>query len=453
MRIAPVFVALVGIASGFKLPRVHPDAASLLSGWWAQVGDHVVHTPHAHSGLSTNVGDYYYAYGSPGALSDELREKRVGGSGRVHLFHLPGGIDSITTPKVAGKRRDSTSSLVQLKHQDALSDAKLFPDFPPLPQDYISGLSISGEELEKKVVDSITSSSTMQQLKDLVKLGDGRDQTRSYSNPKATANSVRYLQKKFKDMGYQTCGETFDDQTDVVAFLPGTESGSVTVGGHYDSRPFEGPAPGAVDNGSGASAVLEIARAIATAGVKPRKTLIFVCFAAEAPGLRGSKEFATRLSQGSSRSSGSKTSNLMSRMCGDGALVNPRNKARSHASEHQALVMSEIAWRSPSTADPVVNLESYDWADQVLQHLAGVSRTHNGDKLRVTHSNKPFGSDHMSFLEKGIPSVLSIHADDESYPHYHRSTDTVDQVDPELYTLITRMNAGAALRLAGVAED
>ena len=28
-----------------------------------QVGDHVVHSPHADSGLSSNVGDYYYAYG------------------------------------------------------------------------------------------------------------------------------------------------------------------------------------------------------------------------------------------------------------------------------------------------------------------------------------------------------------------------------------------------------
>eukprot|EP00913_Durusdinium_trenchii_P024557 g23054.t1 len=68
-------------------------------------------------------------------------------------------------------------------------------------------------------------------------------------------------------MGYQTCKESFSDQNDVVAFLPGSESGSVTIGGHYDSRPFEGLAPGAVDNGSGASAVLAIAKAIADAGV------------------------------------------------------------------------------------------------------------------------------------------------------------------------------------------
>lgn len=34
------------------------------------MGDHVVHTPHADSGLSAHVGDYYYAYGT------RLREER-----------------------------------------------------------------------------------------------------------------------------------------------------------------------------------------------------------------------------------------------------------------------------------------------------------------------------------------------------------------------------------------
>eukprot|EP00435_Cladocopium_sp_Y103_P019871 s278_g4.t2 len=872
MRIA-VFLAL-SLTSASELPRIRPDATSLLSTdhWWAQVGDHVVHSPHADSGLSSNVGDYYYAYGSHGALNAELREKRVGGSGRVHIFHLPEGKDSLVTnlPKKAG-RRDSLSSLVQLNHKDVLSDAKLFPDFE-LPKDYESGLSTSGTQLEKKVVDSISSSSLMQQLKDLVQLGDGTDQTRSYTNPKATANTVQYLQKKFKDLGYQTCTEKFSDQTDVVAFLPGSESGTVTVGGHYDSRPFEGSAPGAVDNGSGASAVLEIARAVANAGealswddrecdlwfytdgefhpreapagnwshfgardshpgrisvvtvttgeawtaakdrhrfhellfwnfhcqawddkelivvetyedepssflsgkaawtsnmkvislqrlpgddlnigihaasgdmiahfddddlyapgylafmstrlatlaesprvgafgycdaarlgrrrhmsrktpevkiglysfgftllyhrqvalqlpfgdrnlgedydwcekfgqlslalmpdefgvclhvqhgdnvsdidpfvytdvslkeirtlkvvnnwprprlrvpfltlqdfrdrppgppgplcyisvmwddgdgdlrsrrasrplsnslnwwpelkkrgkeafyhlnspkklemlaslatrmqasevrlpkasmtrmnpyaaslvqnelflfprplcgsgrkmwmlhglhfVKPKKTLVFACFAAEEPGLRGSKEFASRLASDSTSSGSSlaedndKTAaKLMSRMCGtaDGAAILQdnsfmrRKRQRRAAEEHEALVMDEIAWRSPSTDGPVVNLESYDWADKVLKHLAGASKTHNGDKLKVTHSNNPFGSDHMSFLEQKIQSVLSIHGDDESYPHYHQPTDAIDQVNPELYTLITKMNAGAALRLAGVA--
>lgn len=30
-------------------------------------------------------------------------------------------------------------------------------------------------------------------------------------------------------------------------------------------------------------------------------------------------------------------------------------------------------------------VRSYDWAKKVLKHLAGASKTHNGDKLKVTH--------------------------------------------------------------------
>ncbi|CAJ1395961.1 unnamed protein product [Effrenium voratum] len=481
-----VLSLVTAVAATSELPRINLNAKSMLEGkWWAQVGDHVVHTPHAKTGLSSNVGDYYYAYGSHAALSQELQEKRVAGAGRVHIFHLPEGKDALSTalPKVS-HRRDSVSALVQLSHKVVLSDAKLFPDFN-LPEDYASGLSASGQQKEKQVTDSITSSALMQKLKvqladmllalgltrqdqkELTELGDGSTHTRSYSNPKATANAVSFLEKEFQEMGYRTCRQTFGDQADVVAFLPGSDadSGSVTVGAHYDSRPFEGLAPGAVDNGSGATAVLEIAKAFAAAGVRPKKTIMFVCFAAEEPGLLGSAEFAKRLSSAAASSfvqdGMNASSQLVSRMCGSDsgslAFMQAQSSAatmrrRSRHEKHEALVMDEVAWKSPNIDDSlgaVVNLESYDWATEPLKHLAGASRAANGERLKVTHSSNPFGSDHMSFLEKGMQSVLSIHGDDENYPHYHQSSDAMDQVNSELYTMIAKMNAGAAIRLAG----
>jgi len=458
---------LASVASAAQLPRLHPTAASSLGEgtWWAKVGDHLVHAPATDSGLSSNVGDYYYAYGSHGALTDELHEKRVGGAGRLHIFHLPEGKDSLATqlPKVAG-RRDSVSALVQLSHQDVLSDARLFPAYD-VPKDYSSGLSSAGERVEKQAVDSITPSSAMRQLKELVALGDGSTQTRSYSNPTASANSVSFLEKKFKEMGYSVCKQQFGEQTSVVASLQGSDAGagSVTLGGHYDSRPFEGLAPGAVDNGSGAAAVLTIAKALADAKVKPQKSIFFAAFAAEEPGLLGSEEYANRLMKSSAGTSfaeaGSNFSQqLFTRLCGEEPAssfleANTRGKGSRNKAKHQALVMDEIAWRSTNikaSTGPVVNLESYDWAKDVLDHLAGASQAHNGKSLKVTHSNNPFGSDHISFLQKGIHSVLSIHGDDEGYPHYHQSADNLDQVDPSLYAMITKMNAGALLRLAGI---
>src|SRR5690606_13100614 len=47
--------------------------------------------------------------------------------------------------------------------------------------------------------------------------------------------------------------------------------------------------PGADDNASGVSTILEIAEAIATSGVKPRRGFLFLTFTGEEKGLLGSR--------------------------------------------------------------------------------------------------------------------------------------------------------------------
>src|SRR4051812_20153119 len=87
--------------------------------------------------------------------------------------------------------------------------------------------------------------------------------------------------------------------TDVVATLHGTDPKSADrvyiVGAHYDSRRTDvldgtGDAPGASDDGSGTSAVLELARVLAP---KPTEaTIVFVAYAGEEQGLYGSNHLA-----------------------------------------------------------------------------------------------------------------------------------------------------------------
>jgi hypothetical protein len=60
--------------------------------WWVQVDDQVYHAPESSSLLSPHIDNYYYAIGSDAGLSEELRQNRVGGSGRWHIFHMPEGI-------------------------------------------------------------------------------------------------------------------------------------------------------------------------------------------------------------------------------------------------------------------------------------------------------------------------------------------------------------------------
>ncbi len=85
------------------------------------------------------------------------------------------------------------------------------------------------------------------------------------------------------------------DQTwhyNVVAYIEGTQQADsyIVFGGHHDSIsgvPFD-DAPGADDNGSSASSVMEVARVLKQEGYEPDRTLVFCTFAAEEIGLVGS---------------------------------------------------------------------------------------------------------------------------------------------------------------------
>jgi hypothetical protein len=73
----------------------------------------------------------------------------------------------------------------------------------------------------------------------------------------------------------------------VIADLPGTEwpDEYVIVGGHIDSWDA---ATGAMDNGTGVAAVMEAARILTQAEIKPRRTIRFMLWSGEEQGLLGS---------------------------------------------------------------------------------------------------------------------------------------------------------------------
>lgn len=445
IRLLPVAVAVVlslASATPRELPSVHAEEAERLhsASWWARVGDRFYHAPSTSlaqlTGLSHNVSDYYYALGSHSGLSDELKQHRVGGDGRVHLFHLPSGPKGMKHSKGA-TRREALSSLVQLQHGKVISN--VFATYE-VHSDYRNPLSTAGQILETEVVNRITPDTVMAELHKLL-----REPTRSYMNPDETERSVTFLEAELGALGFTTCTQRTSTMgtpvTNVMAFLPGSggSSGSVTLGAHYDSRPFVGSAPGAVDNGSGIAALLAIAKALAAKSVKTVRPVYLVAFAAEEPGCLGSKMFVEAL----------KADDLPAECSIGRGLGELRRHGAPQA--HQAIIMDEIAWRSPNKDYPklTVNLESYDTSKDVMDHLAEASKTHNGDVVNLVHNKDPFGSDHMSFLEAGFHAAMTIQGDDEAYPHYHTSQDDLSQVNPLFLSSVARMNAAGLLRLAG----
>src|SRR3954470_16997029 len=92
--------------------------------------------------------------------------------------------------------------------------------------------------------------------------------------------------------------------TNVVATLRGTQPASAgrtyVISGHYDSRctdvlNFQCDAPGANDDASGVSAVLELARVMAKRSFDA--TIVFMAVAGEEQGLYGSTYFAQQAKQ------------------------------------------------------------------------------------------------------------------------------------------------------------
>jgi len=84
-------------------------------------------------------------------------------------------------------------------------------------------------------------------------------------------------------------------QPSVIARIEGNglnKNEIVVIGAHEDSISSRNPAPGADDDASGVSCVLEAFRIIAESGFVPSRTLEFHTYSAEEVGLRGSMDIA-----------------------------------------------------------------------------------------------------------------------------------------------------------------
>jgi len=205
----------------------------------------------------------------------------------------------------------------------------------------------------------------------------------------------------------------------VIATILGTERPDdwVIVAAHYDST-SQSPttaAPGAEDNGSGSAGLLEMVRIIVRH--PPPSTMIFVWCGAEEQGLYGSYYHAQ-------------------------LVVNGGNRAKVKL----AHVMDMIAYKASANPNRVLLETSSTWSN-----LFPIYRAHAASytNLGIFTSTNPFGSDHMSYLNAQMPSLLTIDYEYASYPHYHRTTDLPQYLTPALGADIIRMGLGTVAQFAG----
>jgi Zn-dependent M28 family amino/carboxypeptidase len=67
----------------------------------------------------------------------------------------------------------------------------------------------------------------------------------------------------------------------------------------------------------------------------------------------------------------------------------------------------------------------------------------------VQVSLNPFASDHVPFLDEGLPAVLTIEGADHANDRIHTAADTLDHIDLSLAYQILRMNTAYVASLAG----
>ena len=122
----------------------------------------------------------------------------------------------------------------------------------------------------------------------------------------ASAIARDYISSRFKAYGLVPWGEArgygqgFGLGTNVVGVLPGCDPEMakefVLVSAHYDHVGREGGKlyPGAADNASGVSAILEIAERLSLSDQKPRRSVCFAAFDTEESGMLGAYAFTCR---------------------------------------------------------------------------------------------------------------------------------------------------------------
>ena len=215
----------------------------------------------------------------------------------------------------------------------------------------------------------------------------------------------------------------------VIADLPGRRKGVVLLGGHLDSV---ANGPGINDNGSGSAVVLEIARQARRLHVRPKHGLRFAFWGAEELGLVGSTSYVNSLST-------SQSSRILDVINLD--MVGSRNFGR-------------IVYAGDGQPRGSLRIER-------------AFRTYfAGRRLPVEEANLGGGSDHAAFARVGLPvGGLFTGADElksaelaqrfggqagRSFDScYHKSCDTVANVDFGILEQMADAAAVVALRLAG----
>jgi Zn-dependent M28 family amino/carboxypeptidase len=208
----------------------------------------------------------------------------------------------------------------------------------------------------------------------------------------------------------------------VVAVFEGSDAllknEYVALGAHYDhvgvGAPLNGDAiyNGADDDGSGTTALLAMAEALAKASVRPKRSVLFVWHAGEEKGLWGSRYFTDYPTVPLDRIVTQINIDMIGRSKKEGD-TNPLNRELSGPNEiyviGSKMMSTELGELTEAVNKQYLNL-TYDYRFDTPS-----------DPNRFF-----FRSDHYNYARKGIPIVFFF---DGVHEDYHKPGDSVDKID------------------------
>lgn len=198
----------------------------------------------------------------------------------------------------------------------------------------------------------------------------------------------------------------------VISIVPGqdpvNQHETIVIGAHRDHFGQQGGLlfAGADDNASGTAVLLEVARVLAAAPTRLKRSIVLVSFSGEEQGLLGSKFYVTH-----------PVVPLPSTI----AMINV-----DHAGVGNGKLTIGVTGLDKSVA-------------QTAGQKAGLI-----DQIDLFGFFP--GGDHVPFKEAGVPTVTIVSSG--IHPHFHQPTDTVDTLNPKILSAAARYVVALAWQLA-----
>ena len=246
--------------------------------------------------------------------------------------------------------------------------------------------------------------------------------------------------------------------SNVVGLLPGSDprlaAETVIISAHHDhdgseacadpakppvtAPPDPSPCPriwrGADDNGSGTVGVVELARAFAANPARPRRSILFVVFAAEERGLLGAYYMAAH---------------PLRPLAATRAMINFDMIGRDEAPSQQTDGVLDIPKDTTNRLNLIGALYSPDYDRTVKTANASIGLVLDDRFDHESALNVFFRSDQFPFVLHDVPAFWWFTG---FHPDYHHTTDTVDKIDFPKMERILKLAYLSAWRFGEAAE-